>query len=71
MSHYYQDQIKSMASLVDYRIQANMLKVEHPNEQPNVFKQNEMDTCNIDGGPWFDQYEIDKRENTSDCGPKV
>jgi hypothetical protein len=56
MSHYYKDQIKSMASLVDYRIQANMLKVEHPNEQPNVFEQNEMDTCNIDGGPWFEQF---------------
>ena len=25
-------------------------------EQPHVFEQNELDTCDVEGGPWFEQF---------------
>lgn len=58
MSHYYQDQIKSMVKLVDYRIQANLAKCREANEQPNVYDQDEMKTCDLpDGGPWLEDFK--------------
>ena len=46
-----------MAHLLDLRIQANNEKCHEENEQPHFYPQNELKTCDIDGGPWFEQYK--------------
>lgn len=57
MSHYYQDQIRSMAALVDYRILYKSKMMNSANEQPKVFDQDEVKTCDLpEGGPWFEEY---------------
>lgn len=68
MRHYSQDGIKSMARLLDHSMQVEAERSPEEGEQPTVFDQNEVDTCDLlDGGPWFGQYDPVKKENTSDC----
>jgi hypothetical protein len=55
MSHYYKDVINSLSNHLD-TINDQLIR-EQQNEQPNVFEQNEMDTCDTDGGPWFEDFK--------------
>lgn len=55
MSHYYKDHIQSLARCLDAQISKKTKRDD--GEQPNVFTQDELDTCNIGGGPWFEQLK--------------